>query len=224
MPAFPKDIDAAIEEGIEIQFLVAPTRIIGEKGKLRAIECIRMKLGDLDESGRRKPIPIESSEFTIEIDTLIPAIGERPDLSWMKEKDKLLISKWETLVVNPESFLTSREGVFAGGDVVSGPATVIEAIAAGKSVADSIDKFIEGKPLKKGYKLIRPSMYIKPIKLTAEEMKRTKRPKMPKLSLKERKKDWREVELGFNQEMAIREAKRCLRCELETEDGKRALE
>jgi len=131
MPAFEEEIDAAIEEGIDIQFLVAPNKVLTDNGKVVGVECIRMKLGDIDASGRRRPIPIEGSEFTVELDTLIPAIGERPDTSYITEKDNLKISKWDTIVVNEESLSTDRKGVFAGGDVVTGPKTVVEAIAAG---------------------------------------------------------------------------------------------
>jgi NADH-quinone oxidoreductase subunit F len=223
MPAFEEEIDSAIEEGIEIQFLVAPTKVLTENGKVVGVECIRMKLGDIDASGRRRPIPIEGSELTIELDTLIPAIGERPDISFLTDKDNLNISKWGTIVVDEETLLTSRKGVFAGGDVVTGSNTVVEAIAAGKGAADSIEKYLEGKSLAREYKLNRPSLYVEPIELAEEEIEEAKRPKMPKLSIKERKKNFKEVDLGLTEGIAIKEAMRCLRCELETEDGKKAI-
>lgn len=223
MPAFEEEIDRAIEEGVEIQFLVAPTKVLAKNGKVIGVECIRMKLGDVDASGRRRPIPIKSSEFTIRLNNLILAIGERPDTSFLKNKDNLNISKWGTIVVDDETFLTNRRGVFAGGDVVKGPNTVVEAIAAGKRAAESIEKYIEGKSLAREYKLTRPSIYIKPVSLTEQEIENVKRPKMPRLSVKARKKNFKEVELGLTKKMAIKEAKRCLRCELETNDGKKAL-
>jgi NADH-quinone oxidoreductase subunit F len=223
MPAYEEEVDNALKEGIQIKFLVAPTKVMTDKGRVVGVECISMELGELDASGRRKPIPIAGSEFTIEIDTLIPAIGERPDTSFIQDKDKLKVTNWNTIIANNETLLTDREGVFAGGDVVTGPRTVIEAIAAGKQAAESIEKFLEGKSLEKTFKLTRPSTYVEPVEMTEKEIEKAKRPKMPHLSLKERKKNFREVELGFNEEMAIREARRCLRCELETEDGKKAL-
>ena len=223
MPAFEEEIESAIEEGIDIQFLVAPTRVLTNNGQVAGVECLRMKLGDLDETGRRKPIPLEGSEFQIELDTLIPAIGERPDISFITSKDKLNVSKWDTIVVDDETLLTSREGIFAGGDVVTGPLTVVEAIAAGKRAAESIEKFLAGESLRSEYKLNRPSLYIEPVELTEEEIEKAKRFKKPKLSLKDRKKNFKEVDLGINEEMAVREARRCLRCELETKDGKNAL-
>jgi len=223
MPAFEEEIDSAIEEGIEIQFLVAPIKVLTKNGKVIGVECIRMKLGDIDASGRRRPIPIEGSEFTMELDTFIPAIGEKPDISFLTDKDNLNISKWDTIVVDEEILLSNRKGVFAGGDVVKGPSTVVEAIAAGKTAAESIEKYLEGKSLAREYKLNRPSLYVEPIELTEEEIEGAKRSKMPKLSVKERQKNFKEVELGLTEEMAIKEARRCLRCELETKDGKRAI-
>ncbi len=223
MPAFEEEINSAIEERIDIQFLVAPTKVLTKNGKVVGVECIRMKLGDMDSSGRRKPIPIEGSEFSIELDTLIPAIGERPDISFLTNKNNINISKWETIVADDETLLTDREGVFAGGDVVTGPRTVVEAIAAGKIAAESIEKYLSGKSLAREHKLNRPSLYVEPIELTEEEIEKAKRPKVPKLSIKARKKNFKEVELGLTEEMAIKEARRCLRCELETEDGKKAI-
>ena len=223
MPALEEEIDSAIEEGVEIQFLVVPIKVLTQNGKVLRVECIRMKLGDIDASGRRRPIPIEGTEFKIELDTLIPAIGERPDISFLTDRDELNISKWETIVADEETLLTNQGGVFAGGDAVTGPRTVVEAIAAGKRAAESIENYIEGKSLAREYNLARPSLYIEPVELTEEEIEKARRPKMPKLSLKARKKNFKEVELGLAEEMAIKEARRCLRCELETEDGKKAI-
>jgi NADH-quinone oxidoreductase subunit F len=166
MPAFEEEIDSATEEGIDIQFLVAPIKVITKDKKVTGVECIRMKLGDIDASGRRRPIPIDGSEVTMALDTLIPAIGERPDISFFTDKDNLNISKWDTMVADKENLFTNREGVFAGGDLVTGPKTVVDAIAAGKTAAESIEKYLEGKGLKKEYKLSRPSVYVEPVELT----------------------------------------------------------
>ena len=223
MPAFEEEIESAIEEGVDIQFLVLPTKVFSKEGKVAGVECIRMKLGELDESGRRKPVVISGSEFTIELDTLIPAIGESPDLSFLTEKDGIEISRWSTIMADEETLSTSRTGVFAGGDVVKGPSTVIEAIAAGKKSAESISKYLEGKNLEPEYKLTRPSLYVQPVELTEEEIENAKRPEMPRLAIEKRWKNFSEVELGLNEEMAIKEARRCLRCELETKEGKKAI-
>lgn len=223
MPAFEEEIDSALQEGIEIQYLVAPKKVLIKNEKVVGVECIRMKLGDLDESGRRRPVPIDGSEFSVELDTLIPAIGERPDISFIKKEDNLEVTKWETITADEEVLSTDREGVFAGGDAVSGPKTVVEAIAAGKIAAESIEKYLLGKRLARDYKLSRPSLYVEPVELTEEEIQKAKRAKMPRLSLNARKKNFKEVELGLTKEKAVEEAKRCLRCDLETKDGKNAM-
>jgi NADH-quinone oxidoreductase subunit F len=223
MPAYEEEIESSIEEGIEIHFLVAPIKVLTDNGRVKGIECIKMELGKMDESGRRRPVPIEGSEFIVELDTLIPAIGERPDIAYIEEKDKLRTTKWDTIVVNEVFFSTEHEVVYAGGDVVTGPNTVIKAIAAGKTAAESIDKYLQGKSLEKEYKLSRPSQFIKPVELTEEEVECAHRLEMPQLSVKDRHKNFMEVATGFTQEMAVKEARRCLRCELETEDGKKAM-
>jgi len=223
MPAFEEEIDSSLEEGVEIHFLAAPVKVLTEQGKVKAVECIRMRLGEKDASGRRRPEPIEGSEFTIELDTLIPAIGEKPDTALFSEKDGLNVSKWGTLEVDRETLMTSRPGVFAGGDVVSGPATVVEAIAAGKMAAESISQFLQGKKVAREYRLTRPSAYIPPSELSDEEVAKMRRPRMPRLPRSARKKNFKEVELGFNEMAAVQEARRCLRCELETEEGKKAV-
>lgn len=224
MPAFREEVEMAVEEGVDIRFLTAPVKVLTQNGKVKEIECIRMKLGEIDDSGRRRPIPIEGSEFVVELDTLVVAIGEKPDKSLFTDKDNLIFTKWDTIAADEETLLTDREGVFAGGDVVTGPRTVIEAIAAGKKAAESIGKFIEGKSLSVEYNIIRPSLYPEPVILSEEEIESAARPEMPKLPVKDREKNFKEVELGLSEEMAIKEARRCLRCDLETAEGKKAME
>ncbi len=223
MPAFAEEIDAALEEGVDIQFLVAPIKVLSENGRVKGVRCIRMRLGDIDASGRRSPVPIEGSEFVVDVNTLIPAIGERADSSLFTAKDKLSISQWGTIEIDSSNLTTGRPGVFAGGDAVTGPGTVVEAMAAGKRAARMIEKYLEGESPDREYSLTRPSIYIEPVELTEEELARTKRPKMPRLSRTARKKNFREVELGLTEETAVAEARRCLRCELETEEGKKAI-
>lgn len=142
MPANPWEVKEAEKEGVEIQFLLTPKRILGE-GKVTGIECIRMTLEEPDETGRRRPIPIEGSEFILELDTVILAVGESPDLSFLPKG--IEVTENDTIVCNPVTLETSLLGVFAGGDAVSGPATVIEAIAAGKKIAHYIDRYIRGE-------------------------------------------------------------------------------
>ena len=222
MPAFPEEVDAAIDEGVDIQFLVAPVKVLTKDGKVTAVECIRMKLGEKDSSGRRKPIPIEGSNFTVKLDTLILAIGERPETSYVSPNDNIGLDK-ENITVDGETFKTTREGVFAGGDVVTGPNTVVNAMAAGKIAAETIEKYLSGQPLERAHALTRPSIYIKPVEISEAEAAKAKRPKMPHLTMAQRRKNFKEIELGLTEKMARAEARRCLRCELETEDGKNAL-
>ncbi|UCH57330.1 MAG: FAD-dependent oxidoreductase, partial [Candidatus Bathyarchaeota archaeon] len=140
MPAIPWEVGEAEEEGVKIEFLASPTRILGENGRVSGIECVRMQLGEIDESGRRRPSPVEGSEFTLEKDMVILAIGEAPDLGFLPEEIEL--EENGSVWVNPITMETSLKGVFAGGDAVTGPATVIEAIRAGKCAAESIFGYI----------------------------------------------------------------------------------
>jgi NADPH-dependent glutamate synthase beta subunit-like oxidoreductase len=148
MPANPWEVKEAESEGVKISFLASPTKILGEDGHVTAIECVRMELGEPDETGRRRPTPIEDSEFTTEFDTVILAIGESPDLSFLPKE--IWVSEQNTILVDPVTMTSNLPGVFAGGDVVSGPATVIEAIAAGKRVALSIHRYLKGEDTKGG--------------------------------------------------------------------------
>jgi len=143
MPANPLEVKEAEKEGVKIHFLLAPKKISGRDGPVVALECTRMKLGELDESGRRRPIPIAGSEFMMQFDAVILAIGELPDVSFLPQE--IEVARGNTVKVNPLTLETSMPGVFAGGDVVSGPATVIEAIAASKRAASSINRYLRGK-------------------------------------------------------------------------------
>jgi len=222
MPAIAEDVEAAIEEGVDIRFLVTPVKVLMSYGKAVEIECVKMKLGEPDSSGRPKPVPIEGSNFVHKLDTLILAISERPDTSYIGEGDEIN-RHGENIVIDEETAMTTRAGVFAGGDAVTGPNMVVDAMSAGKKAAEMIAKYVESKTLKPDYKLSRPSLYVPPPVLTEEEIEKARRPKMNRLSTKDRTNNFREVELGLTEKAAIREARRCLRCDLETEDGKAAL-
>jgi len=141
MPSIPWEVKEAEDEGVKIEFLVSPKKFLGEDEKVSAIECVRMQLGEPDETGRKKAIPIEGSEFTRETNMVILAIGEAPDLEFLPKKTELNADG--TLWTNPITMETSLQGVFAGGDAVTGPATVIEAIRAGKRAAESIENYIK---------------------------------------------------------------------------------
>ena len=206
MPAFSLEAKEAENEGIEFQFLVAPKRILGESGKVTALECIRMELGEPDESGRRRPMPIAGSEFVINLDAVIPAIGEAPDVSLLPNGTKVTGRK--TIECEPLTLETSLPGIFAGGDVVSGPATVVDAISAGKRAAVSIDRYLRGEDLRVGreeeIKLVE--------EVSKEGVEKKYRQVMPILPVEKRIGSFEEVETGFTEEMALQEAERCLSC------------
>jgi glutamate synthase (NADPH/NADH) small chain len=146
MPARHEEIENAEEEGIIFQLLTNPVAFIGnDRNEVEKIKCVRMRLGEADESGRQRPIPIESSEFTFEVDTVIIAIGQSPNPIIQKTTEDLETTRWGTIVVDEETMKTSLEGVYAGGDVVSGAATVISAMGAGKKAAVAIDEYISKK-------------------------------------------------------------------------------
>ncbi len=140
MPANPYEVTEAEHEGVKIQFLVAPKRIFGKNQHVESLECLKMTLTEPDETGRRAPEPIQGSEFTIPVDTIILAIGEAPDTSFLPKE--IEISENRTIAVEPFTAETNLKGVFAGGDCASGPATVIEAILAGKRAAEEIDQYL----------------------------------------------------------------------------------
>jgi len=140
MPANPWEAAHAVKDGVRMRYLIAPKRIRSRDGHVIAIECIRMRLGDKDETGRRRPIPIEGSEFQIKTDTVIPAIGELPDTTFLPQEIRL--NDRGRVLTDIETTETSLEGVFAAGDVVSGPASIIEAVARGRRAAQAIDNYL----------------------------------------------------------------------------------
>ncbi len=208
MPANAEEIEECREEGIEIRTLTQPLRIIGENGRVTAIECIRMELGEPDASGRRRPVPVPGSEFVIEVDAVIPAIGQEIDATCLGQECVCSLSDWGTVDVDPLTLQTRDADIFAGGDVVTGPKTVIEAIAAGKEAAVSIDRFIRGDDLQQGRE--RPWQPVGEVPI--EDRKRAPRERMPRLAPHKRIGGFDEVQLGFSEEQVRREAERCLNC------------
>ena len=157
----------------------------------------------------------------MKIATLNAAVSQQTDLSCLKGNSKLKISEWNTLEVDPETMATNIPGIFAGGDVVSGTATVLAAMQAGKTAAESIHLYLRGEPLQRKYEPLKQTMEVPPVELTEEEIiKETGRTEMPSISTQERAGNFKEVELGISKEMAIKEARRCLRCDLERKGGK----
>ena len=209
MPANAEEIEETEEEGININYLVNPVRIIGKDGKVTAVECARMRLGEPDSSGRRSPVPIEGSEFRLEVDTVIPAIGQAPDLSFLGADGQVKTSRRSTVEADSLTLETTMPGVFASGDVVLGPATVIEAIATGKQAAISIDRYLRGEDLRQG----RNRDFVE-AEVPLEGIKKARRHQSPTVSPGDRKADFREVVLGLAEDQAKAEAERCLSCGL----------
>ena len=207
MPASPEEVAEALNEGVKILFLAAPSQIDKQKNRLR-MQCVKMALGKFDTSGRRRPEPIEGSEFTIDFDTVIAAIGQTPEVP---AEFGLASNHGNVLQVDFDTLATPLEGVFAGGDCITGPASVIEAIAAGRRGAISIDKHFGGYGVID--EVLAPEGEV--TELPAVEEGEKYRPPLASLSLSERLGTFGEVELGFSPELAIEESKRCLRCDLE---------
>jgi NADH-quinone oxidoreductase subunit F len=212
MPANPAEIHAALEEGIKIAYLTAPVRILGQNGKVVGMECIRNELGEPDKSGRRRPVPVEGSNFVIDCDVVIPAISQEPDLSFLRKDTDFAITRWNSFAVDEKTLATNIPGFFAGGDAVTGPATVVQGIAAGHRAAVSIDCYLRGKEFR-GYWYPKPHLVVDRLELT-EADERLVRPSMKELHVADRVDNFREVELGLDERQATLEARRCLRCDL----------
>ena len=215
MPASEDEIAAAEHEGIALEYLTLPKRFSGEKGILTGMECIRMSLGEPDASGRRRPIPIPGSEFTVPVDMVITGLGQRTQKDLLRDLG-IAMSTSGTAVIDPGTGSTNVPGVFAGGDVVSGASYVIDAIAAGKRAARSINSYLAGEPLRPEEPDTKPEPLsdAKVAELRREFAARN-RVAMPELSPAERRQNFREVALGFTREQAMAEASRCLASSLE---------
>jgi heterodisulfide reductase subunit A-like polyferredoxin len=215
MPAAEEEVKAAEEEGVKIEFLTAPSRFSAEKKKLAKMECVRMKLGEPDASGRPKPIPVKGSEFSIPVDTVIAALGQAPETDFARDIG-ISLSKRGAMEIDARTGATNVEGIFAGGDVVTGPAFVIDAIAAGKRAARSIHQYLSGQPLEP------EDEWKKPEKLSKEEIKDRKkritaknRVAMREKVVEERVQGFSEVALGYSLEEAGEEASRCVAGQVE---------
>jgi len=213
MPVDERELEQVEEEGIKVQFLTQPIQVLSKDGiKVSGVRCIRNQLGEPEKDGRKRPIPIDGSEFDINIDLLIPAVSQSPDISFLPEEIGLEISKWDRLSVNPVTFETNVRGIFAGGDFVTGPRDVIRVIADGRKAALSIHFYLSGEGFEK-----KPSHFtaVSEVKIDPD-LEKIPRQKMNATPIQERKSVDKEVELGFSKEAAVREAVRCLQCHIFT--------
>ena len=214
MPAIREEIGAIEEEGIHLHLLAAPTKVLGRNAKVSGLELVHMKLGDFDRSGRRTPIATGGSEHVFDCDTIIEAIGQRPATSFL-EGDGVKIGRGGTVVADGRTLATDRPGVFAGGDAVSGPQTVTEAIAAGQRAASSIKRYLQGNKL--GPRVEREDFesFELPTPEEVKELKEKARTGIKDLPARKRKGSFEEVTRGYTAREAMDEATRCLRCDAE---------
>ncbi len=210
MLAEPDEVKEAEKEGVKIHFLVAPLKIASEKNSVTGIECIRTRLTEKDTTGRRRPIPVEGSEFFIEADHIIPAIGQEPDFGHLDKNQKLKLSRWNLLEVHPETLQTNVPHIFAGGDVISGPATVIEAVEAGQRAAKYIAQYLNGEALPEEWQE-EPPMGTNWAPFPKDEPPRA-RLEAPMLPAQERASSFAEMRLEVDEKSAQEEADRCLDC------------
>jgi len=216
MPADRVEIHDAEEEGVKFHYLCNPVRIIEKEGKVVGVECIRMELGEPDESGRRRPVPVKGSEFLIETDILIPAIGQAIDLSFLEEKDGIKTTKRSTIAIQEGTFRTNRNEIFSAGDCVTGPDVLVRGAGHGKRAADKIDLFLRGLEVKESEEE-RLEALVEKVKVYSKDEKigipgGQKRAMLDLLPPDMRKWVFDEVEEGFSISTAQREAERCLRC------------
>ncbi|MDR1916192.1 MAG: FAD-dependent oxidoreductase [Synergistaceae bacterium] len=207
MPAYESEVLEAIEEGVEIVEMVQPIKILGKDGKVAKVVCSRMELGEFDSSGRRKSVPRQGKTFDLQADLVIPAISQLADLPFVSGEN-IGLTPWGTFTVNVDTMMTTQEGVFAGGDIIHGPDTVIQAIADGKKAAEMIDRYLGGRGiLNKGEEI-----HIQ-TKVDEDEVAELKRYPLDMLPLEKRKNSFDEVVLGYHKLTAMAEAMRCLHCE-----------
>lgn len=214
MPAYEEEIEAAREEGVKIEVLVSPQKLFAKDGRLDGMECIRNRLGKLDASGRPRPAPEQGTEFAVHLDTLIVAIGEQPAGEILAAAG-LELNKNGSIKIDPKTFRTSRDGVFAGGDVATGPATVVDAIATGKRAAEVIGRYLRGESLEIPPEVKLPRVFIEPAVVDEEQQETARRVKVRSIPPEARRKNFAAVEKTLSEEEAVAEAQRCLRCDLQ---------
>jgi NADPH-dependent glutamate synthase beta subunit-like oxidoreductase len=220
MPADAEEIEQAEEEGIRLEFLIVPTEVVGNKKCVQGLNCLKARLVTKAGQNRKYPVPIDDSNFTIDTNVIICAIGQQVDVGCMESLEGLEWTRRQTVKVHMATMETNMEGVFAAGDAVTGPATIIEAIGGGKRAAQSIDRYLSGIP--------QPMMPPVPIrrgridhlKVSAGDKMAFQRPEMPLLNIDRRRTTFQQVELGYAENLVREEARRCLRCDICLRCGK----
>jgi NADH-quinone oxidoreductase subunit F len=206
MPALREEVEEAEKEGIILDCLTNPVEILGENGRVRAVKCRRMRLGEFDRSGRRRPVPVEGSDYVLEAQVVVAAIGQAVDEAGLA--GKVSFTRGGTIACDEKTLATDLPGVFAGGDCVSGPATVVEAIAMGKRAASAIDSYLGGDGR------VVPVVPVERRRTAPVIEERTAREEAASLPVEERLRGFAEVELGYDEDQALAEAARCLRCDV----------
>jgi NADPH-dependent glutamate synthase beta subunit-like oxidoreductase len=220
MPADVEEVEQAEDEGIHMSFLTIPKAVVGRDGRLTGLECIRATLVKKDDGERLFPVPLEDSDFLIDADTVISAIGQRIDLECLSDLKGLKWTRRQTVQASTVSMETAIPGVFAGGDAVTGPATVVEAIGAGKRAAEAIDRFLCGIPQPKMPPVPVRRSRVEWLEVPASTKMTLRRPEMPLLNLERRRTTFQQVELGYTENAVREEARRCLRCDICLRCGK----
>ena len=212
MPAYKEELSEARAEGIRIVPLVAPTKLLEKHGRVCGITLLKNVLSEKDASGRRAPLPVPGSEYDVPLDTVIVAISEAPDTDCL---DGIERTKDGRVVTDKETLATNREGVFSGGDVVTGPNSIIDAVSDGRTAAKMIDRYLRRKGLRVFEDKSLPEVYVAPPQVDEDGEPERPRVKPPTLPVRLRQKNSQEVELCISREDAVAEARRCLRCDLE---------
>ena len=214
MPADIEEVEQAEEEGIEFSFLTIPKEISGENKQINGLECIKAELIKQKGSDRLSPVPILGKNFLIKADAVVCAIGQYVDDEGMDVFDRMEWTRRGTIEVNHASMETTMPGVFAAGDVVSGPTTVVEAIGGGKRAAEAIDRYLNNIPQPRMPKI--PVRHTKepPVEMSANRKMALRRPVMPTLNVDRRRTTFQQAELGYDEESVRKEASRCLRCDI----------
>jgi NADPH-dependent glutamate synthase beta subunit-like oxidoreductase/ferredoxin len=219
MPAHFEEIIRCAEEGVHFHQLTLPTKIVGTYGKIDTVECVMTDLGEPDDSGRRRPVPVPDSQYRMPVGAIISAVGQKPDILDYPGLGELELTDRETIRVHGYTQQTGIADVFAGGDAVTGPSMVIEAIGAGKRAATAIHRYLRGEKSPRRSP-VRPRRMVEPIRTDYQEKSLIQRHEIPIIDLDRRMHSFDEVEMGLDKKAAIEEAKRCMRCDICERCGK----